>query len=74
MIRARQSVADILGSSGIEAYRSPESIGKYITPFDKQFDSRITSTLHGQIQWSQQAVQKAWPGRPVWRGLMPRIE
>ena len=26
------------------------------------------------FQWSQQAVQKAWPGRPVWRGLMPRIE
>jgi hypothetical protein len=25
-------------------------------------------------QWSQQAVQKAWPGRPVWRGLMPRTE
>jgi hypothetical protein len=27
-----------------------------------------------QRKWSQQAVQKAWPGRPVWRGLMPRIE
>jgi hypothetical protein len=26
------------------------------------------------LQWSQQAVQKAWPGRPVWRGLMPRIK
>lgn len=49
MIRAKQSVTDILGSGGIEAYRSPESIGGYITPFDKQFDSRITSTLYGQI-------------------------
>jgi bisphosphoglycerate-dependent phosphoglycerate mutase len=29
--------------------------------------------LEKPIQWSQQAVQKAWPGRPVWRGLIPRI-
>jgi hypothetical protein len=40
------SAVAVLRRTGLQI---PESIGKYITPFDKQFDSRITSTLHGQI-------------------------
>jgi hypothetical protein len=46
----------------------------FFAGFCRVTDTSINEADRTEVQWPQQAVQKAWPGRPVWRGLMPRIE